>query len=156
MEDDYRPLQSSGNNIFDLIYFNCDQEWVNSYVILEFVLKRRNYTDGDWITLPLGFMAIKIIGLEIPIKFYHDSPRQLMVPGYLEKSGEIASFMAITIDNFDVPINKENYNYWNDISTIISTNSLCGLNDIIPCLRSQKLKIPESIEKAHLGFEATK
>ena len=39
LEDDYRPLQSFGINIVDLIYFNSDREWVDSYVVLEFILK---------------------------------------------------------------------------------------------------------------------
>ena len=79
-----------------------------------------------------------------------------MVPGYLTKPGELISFMDISVDKFSIPIYEENYQYWHDISTIISTNSLCGLNDIVPCLRSQKLKIPESYEKLHISMERTK
>ena len=37
--------------------------------------------------------------------------------------------------------------YWNNISNLVSHNSLVGLNDIIPGLRSQKLRIPESVSR---------
>lgn len=77
----------------------------------------------------------------VPFKFYKDSPRQLMSPGYIDKESEEAPYMKTTIKAFPIPV-VEDSKYWDEIANLINTNSLCGLNDMIPCLRSQKLKIP--------------
>jgi hypothetical protein len=56
-------------------------------------------------------------------------------------------FMHIEILCFSIPPTQEDFIYWDELTTIISTNSLVGLNDIVPGLRSQRLKIPAEMDK---------
>ena len=70
-----------------------------------------------------------------------------MQPGYIHRHGQLLPYMNIEIKAFVVPPAMSDYLYWDEISNLISTNSLCGLNDIVPCLRSQKMKIPEDLSK---------
>jgi uncharacterized membrane protein len=86
---------------------------------------------------------------EIPVKFkyYKDSPRNLILPGHINKDGELLPHVFIEIFAFPIYPIENDYKYWDEISNIISTNSLVGLNDIVPGLHSQLLKIPEDLSK---------
>lgn len=83
----------------------------------------------------------------VKFKYYNDSPRQLIIPGYTHRHGQLLPHMECFIYAFEIPPERNDYMYWYELSSIISTNSLCGLNDTIPCLKSQKLLIPESLER---------
>lgn len=85
---------------------------------------------------------------EAPIrfKFYRDSPRQLVVPGYLYKDSDFLPYMKIKVTGFVIP-KIDNPDYWRAIGSLVSHNSLVGLNSIVPGLKSQKLRIPESLSR---------
>ena len=54
--------------------------------------------------------------------------------------------MRLEIRAFTIP-KGDDQDYWHKISSLVSTNSLVGLNDIIPGLKSQKLRIPENLAR---------
>lgn len=83
----------------------------------------------------------------IEFKYFKDSPRNLILPGYTNRGGELLPHMFIEIFAFPIYPIESDYKYWDEISNIVSTNSIVGLNDVVPCLHSLMFKIPESVHK---------
>lgn len=46
LEDQYNPVRSFGDDIMDLIYFHTDRECIDTYLVVEYIVRRRNFLNG--------------------------------------------------------------------------------------------------------------
>jgi hypothetical protein len=127
------PLKSKLEHFEDRIYFNTNKLGKYIYLVIELIIRRRNYSTGEWITKPLGFLTINItkaLGLNqidgADFRYFDDTPRNLLLFNYMEDHCiPMPSNIGLTVYLQQIRVRDDDPSYWKVRIYIKSWVNLC-------------------------------